>query len=739
MVKPITRTFLPSEDDAPAAEPVEIASKQPNVLQVIISRRWWAVGVLLVSLTLGVVYLVHATPTYTSASRLYVEQSGPKIISESEGIMTQAKNYLYTQCELIRSTPILAAALDKVGSTRMRTFAEADNDMAYLKKILAADVGRKNDLINVSCRSPYPDEAALVVNAVVDSYVTYHSQQKRSTAAEVLRILEKEKLKRDREFAEKLTAALTFKQENGTLSFENDRGNIIIQRLARLSDALTTSQLEIATSTASLESIRTMLDDAGKIRQLLALQITEGSAHATMAGQHGELSRRLQVARERVLKLRSQCTDDHPIMHAAQARVAHLEETLADHEKEFAEACLAAAEHRYEAAKREAQQLQVSFEQQQLLAQELNVKAARYALLKSELERSEKLCDILDSRIKEINVTEDTGALNISILEVAKAPQRPSEPRKAQVMGMALVLGLILGGAVALLRDWLDQRLKSCEEIASILGTQVLGVVPHIGGKERTPAACGQNVHRVPTSHAAEAYRTVRTAVYFGVPDGEAKTLCITSPTPGDGKSTLTSNLSIAMAQAGQRTLIIDADMRKPMQHQIFEAESGMGLADVLAGATTPDAAIQKTDVDGLDILPCGTIPPNPSEMLNSQAFVGMLQELSERYDRLVIDAPPVMPVTDARIVAAVSDACVLVLRSEKSTRKVAQQAAQGLMSVGACILGAVVNDVSKRAGRYGHYGYGYGYGYGSTYGGQSSAAEEVRSDKTPETERLAA
>ena len=733
------RTFSPSEDEAPAAEPVQIDSKRPHVLQVILSRRWWVVGVLLVSLALGVVYLVHATPIYTSTSRLYVEQSGPKIISESEGIMTQAKNYLYTQCELIRSTPILAAALDKVGSARLRTFAEADNEMAYLKKMLAAEVGKKDDLINVSCRSPYPDEAAMLVNAVVDAYVTYHSQQKRSTAAEVLKILEKEKLKRDRELADKLTAALTFKQENGALSFENDRGNIIIQRLARLSDALTTSQLEIATSAAALEAIRAMLSDAGKIRQLPALQTTEGAANTAAAARHGELSRRLQLARERVLKLQSQCTQDHPIVQAAQARVAHLEEALADHEKEFAEACLAAAEHRYEAAKREARQLQASFEQQQKLAQELNVKAAKYALLKSELERSEKLCDILDSRIKEINVTEDTGALNISILEVAKAAEKPSEPRRAHVMAMALVLGLVLGGAAALLREWLDQRLKSCEEIASILGTQVLGVVPHIGGKERTPAACGQNVHRMPNSHAAEAYRTVRTAVYFGVPDGEAKTLCITSPTPGDGKSTLTSNLSIAMAQAGQRTLIIDADMRKPMQHNVFEIQAGRGLADVLAGATKPEEVIHQTDVEGLDVLPCGTIPPNPSEMLNSQAFVGMLQELSERYDRLVIDAPPVMPVTDARIVAAVSDACVLVLRSEKSTRKAAQQAAQGLMSVGSCILGAVVNDVSKRAGRYGHYGYGYGYGYGGTYGGQSSAAGRDRAEKTPETKRVAA
>ncbi len=284
-------------------------------------------------------------------------------------------------------------------------------------------------------------------------------------------------------------------------------------------------------------------------------------------------------------------------------------------------------------------------------------------------------------------------------------------------MAMALVLGLMLGGGLALGRDWMDERLRSVEEISATVGAAVLGVVPHMFKKNSTPAQRGQQVHLEPQSAEAEAYRTIRTAIYFGVPSGQAKTLLITSPAPGDGKTTMVSNLAIAMAQAGQRTLILDGDFRNPNQHKIFEIESDGGLSNVLAGRGQLSDFIQRTKVEGLEVLPCGPIPPNPSEMLNSQAFVNILEELSGKYDHVLIDSPPVMPVTDARILGAMTDVTLLVLRAEKSTRKAAEQSRDGLLSVGASILGVVVNDVPRRGrGGYGYYGryhsyYPYRYG----------------------------
>ena len=403
---------------------------------------------------------------------------------------------------------------------------------------------------------------------------------------------------------------------------------------------------------------------------------------------------------------------------------------------------------------------------------------------------------VLHDRIKELNVTEDTGALNISVLEVARPARIPSEPQKRRIMATALALGLVFGTCLAFLRDWIDYRLRSCEEISSVLHIPVLGVIPVISEGQRStitrgreiwlklksifadisrtaysgtvpgepkgkakpgdqpimaqirayralratgtkaqPVAVGasspskeetttekqtlvefgQVVHFKPRSIAAEAYRTLRTSIFFGVPKGGAKTILVTSPAPGDGKTTLVSNLAIATAQAGQGTLVIDADLRKPRQHRVFEIDHEPGLTNVLAGTIRLDKAIQPGPVKGLDLLSCGSPVPNPSEMLNSDVFAQMLKDLPKCYDRVIVDSPPVLPVADSQIIAASCDVTLLVLRADKSTRRLSQQACDSLVSVGGHLLGAVVNDVKHKHGRYSYYNYS-GYGYDSGY-----------------------
>ena len=687
-----------------------------SLVQIIWRSRWIVLLATVAAIVAAFVYLAKATPIYTSTSRVYVEQSGPKILTESEGVMTQSKNYLYTQAELLKSTPILSSTLDTSGVRQMKTFARVDNHIAYLKKALEASVGKKDDIISVSFDSPYPAEAAQLVNAVVDSYITYHATRKRSTAGEVLKILQTEKIKRDEEFQQKLTAMMDFKKENVALAFESRQGNIVIERLARLSSVLTEAQLATIESKFAYESTKEMVSDPAKLKQFMEAQrakgiyIATGSEKAALKSKLGQLELRL-ADRLRQVKF------GHPAVTALEIEIAHIKAQIAELDAEFAKAQLAAqlteAEQQYLAAKEKENQIAKYYEDQRQQALDLNEQLAQYTILQSDWEQTKKLCDILDDRIKEINVTEETGALNISILEVARPADKPSKPQKARIMAIALVLGLMLGGGLALLRDWMDQRLRSAEEISAVLGMPVLGVVPSMSRKQGIVAR-GQKVHLDSNSHVAEAYRTIRTAVFFGAPKGEAKTILVTSPAAVDGKTTLVSNLAIAMAQAGQNTLILDADFRKPTQHKIFEANHrDSGLSSVLAGATTLEDAIMPTEVKGLELLPCGLDVPNPSEMLNSESFAKLLELLSNKYDRVIIDSPPVMPVTDAQILGATCDITILVLRAEKSTRKTSQQARDGLLSVGAHLLGVVVNDVPRKS-RYGYYG---GYGYYGYYG----------------------
>jgi capsular exopolysaccharide synthesis family protein len=291
------------------------------------------------------------------------------------------------------------------------------------------------------------------------------------------------------------------------------------------------------------------------------------------------------------------------------------------------------------------------------------------------------------------------------------------EPNAPTTTFEALVCGIAVGCALAFGRDWIDQRMRSADEIKQVVQLPILGVVPHIINA-RTASQRGLQLHLDPMSDVAEAYRTIRTGVYFGTPGGTAKTLLITSPSPGDGKSTLASNLAVAMAQAGNRILLLDADFRKPVQHKIFNITTGTGLSSVLAGNIALDEAIHESVVPNLSILPCGPIPANPSEILNSQTFADVLDQLVEQYDHVLLDSPPVMPVTDARILAASCDVTIMALRAEKSTRKGAVYARDTLRSVGARLLGIVVNDVPRRKGIYGYYyndSYLYQYGYGNT------------------------
>jgi capsular exopolysaccharide synthesis family protein len=331
-----------------------------------------------------------------------------------------------------------------------------------------------------------------------------------------------------------------------------------------------------------------------------------------------------------------------------------------------------------------------------------------------------------------VNLSEEVGAMNVSILEPAGASSTPSYPVRSRFLASGILAGGLLGFGLAWLRDLLDHRLKSVEEIAAVLQLPVLGALPYFGDKHEK-SQMGRLVALTPRSPAAEAVRTLRTALHFGLAGRDVKCIIVTSPSPGDGKSTVASNLAIALSQADQRVLLIDADLRKPTQHLIFEVSATKGLGSVLTDRRPVEEAIIPGVLDSLDILPCGPLPTNPVELLNNGFFADMLNKLRERYDRIVIDSPPVMPVADARIIAAIGDATVLVLRAEKTTRRLALAARNELWRVRATRIGVAVNGVPQR--RQGSYGSGYGYGYGEygymTYGyGDDGTPEKGRSAK---------
>ena len=679
-----------------------------DLLQIVWRSRWIVLLTTTIILIVGLIYVTLATSLYTSTSRIYVQQNGPKILTEAEGLMTQSKNYLYTQAELIKSSPILSDALEKDGIKQLKIFHKIKNPIEYLKKDgLNVTVGSKDDIINISSDSPDPVEAAQLVNAVVDSYKTYHATRKRNSSGEVLKILQKEKQDRDRELAKKLKAMMALKSENIGLAFENRDTNIVLDRLETLSAELTQAELQTVEAKSVYENFRSMMSDPARLKRFADSERSKG-IFIPNADEWLKLESELEQLQMQLNDLSRQPAVNASAMNALQTKVKQIENKLAFLYKSFAETQLSIAEQQYEAAKQKQEQIAGYFEAQRREALQFNKQLAEYTILKSDYEQTKKLCDILDDRIKEINLTEDTGSLNISVLESARPADKPSKPPKARYMAIALLLGLVLSGGLVLVRDRMDQRLHSVEEVSTCLGLPILGIVPSMSRREG-PAIRGRKAYLDSKSVWAETFRTMRTAVLFSATKAKSRTILVTSPEAGDGKTTVVSNLAITMAQAGQKTLVLEADFRKPMQSKIFGLNhSDKGLACVLAGTHELEEVINTTCVSQLDILTCGAEVPNPSEILHSDNFNKIIKYLAKQYDRIIVDSPPVLPVTDAQILASICQISILVLRAEKSTRRASRQARDALQRVGAQITGVVVNDVSKKE-RFGYYG-GDGY-----------------------------
>ncbi|MCK5472950.1 MAG: hypothetical protein KAI59_02880, partial [Planctomycetes bacterium] len=335
-------------------------------LYIVLRHRLIILSTAILFLVGAFLYLLKATPIYTSSSRLYVEQTGPRIMSEYEGVMTRSKNYLYTQGALLKSTPIVADAIETAQMQRFKTFTNVDNTVGYIKNNLGVGVGKADDIITVSFDSPYPQEAAQVVNSMVDSYVSYHTSRKRSTASEVLNILQKEKVKRDKELSDKFKEMLDFTKENGVVSFDNKGGHIAFERLAKLSDALTEAQLASVNAKADYGATKSMADEPAKIKQFAAALPTAG-VRIFVNDLETQLQTELRYAQTELVNARYHCTEDHPSVQAIHEKIERINEQLDKEARSFAEAYIEVMQLRWATAKQRENELQNSFEEQRKL------------------------------------------------------------------------------------------------------------------------------------------------------------------------------------------------------------------------------------------------------------------------------------------------------------------------------------------------------------------------------------
>ncbi|MCX7004945.1 MAG: polysaccharide biosynthesis tyrosine autokinase [bacterium] len=307
---------------------------------------------------------------------------------------------------------------------------------------------------------------------------------------------------------------------------------------------------------------------------------------------------------------------------------------------------------------------------------------------------------------------------NISIVDPAAVPEQPARPKRAINTLLGMVFGVIIGVCVAFFAEYLDDTIKSPTDIETYLKTPFLGLIPALT-KSISATPVELVVESEPKGNIAESYRAIRTNIIFSS-DRQIKRIVVTSSGPGEGKTTTAVNIANVMARAGDKTLLIDADMRRPRVHKIFNIESTTrGLSNYLVGNTPLDELFQATRVEGLSVLTAGPIPPNPVELLNSPRLKELFEVAGRQFDRIIVDTPPVIAVTDSAILSRLADAVIIAIHGGRTHRDVCKRAIDVVQNVGGHILGVILNNVNiYRASYYDYYYYSYyRYAYGYKYG----------------------
>jgi tyrosine-protein kinase Etk/Wzc len=350
----------------------------------------------------------------------------------------------------------------------------------------------------------------------------------------------------------------------------------------------------------------------------------------------------------------------------------------------------------------------------------------KFARLTRQAKLLEEISTLVQTRMKEAQIAAAVEDPSVRVIDPAILPTRPVKPNIPLSIGLGLLAGLVIGLGAAFAKEHMDTRVRTREDLQIVTGgIPVLGMIPRItpvrtNGKGKLAHITGDNAAdsrvlavRDPRSPISEAYRSLRTNITFSRPERPPKTLVFTSPAPGDGKSTSASNLVTTLAQQGIRCLLVDADMRRGSLHDMLKMSREPGLSNVLLGAAKLEAATHRIRVSedvGFDFLPAGTFPPNPAELLGSERMRGLLVALEEKYDVVVIDAPPLNLVTDAAVLGTNVDGVIVVARAGVTERGALQYALEQLRAVRAPVLGTLLNDLDVRKDRY--YGSYVGAGY---------------------------
>jgi capsular exopolysaccharide synthesis family protein len=756
------------------AYPVDEAADGPDLRgywRTIQKRRWTVLSIVLVTFTITSIVTWKQKPVYRADSLIEIQKENANIptVQELFQLENVSDNYLETQYKVLQSETLARRVVEQLHLERDSEFNPPKNGwlqakahaaaptleptidpdiqqvvLREFKDRLSVDPVRRSRLVQISFEAQNPKVAAEVVNALAANYIQGNLESRWQSAQKASEWLSQQ-LESFKATLEKSEDDLQgYAQKNGLLFLETQKGdteNIVNERLRELQDELTKAQAE----RYAKESL---------------YRLTEAGDYSALPGVVDnklmqELTARLAELERQKAALAPTFTGDYPKMKEVQSQIDQTEKRLEAERKRAVQGIV----DDYLAATRRENMVRTAFEQQQNQANLVAGRAVQYNILKREVDTNKQLYEGLLQRLKEAGVSAGMNASNIRVVDAAVPPTRPVRPRPILNLSLALLFGLCFGVGTAFLQEHLDNTLNNSADVERILRVPVLALIPseesllygnvsvyglgrglshhrtngnghgangngngHLSNIVKQSAKTWIRIDGNGTQHSAlsEAFRGLRTSVLLSSARRPPRSLTFVSAEPGEGKTTVAGNLSISLAQLGKRVLLVDGDMRRACVHKLFNVEDrGSGLVNFLAGEEGWGHLVRPTGVPNLDCLICGPVPPNPSELLSSDRMQQLLAEAMREYQFVLIDAPPLLNVTDGRILATMVDGAVLVVRGGITPQELAQQAQFHVRDVGARLIGVVLNGVDVR-----HHGYYQGYkhyGYGHENGDEKN------------------
>lgn len=668
-------------------------------------------------------------PVYRATAKLEIEASEPDIRTLSDLFQNMPADdmFLQTQVNVLQSDSLAWQTIEQLHLGENPAFAGPSKPgvrppspdtvqsslIGAFKGSLTVDVVRNSRIVEVSFESTDARLAARVVNALADNYQEYNYQKNYEATRKASGWMEQQLDELKAKVEKSQQALVDYERQNAIVNV-NDKQTVEEQKLSDLSRQLTDAHAD----TVKAESLYNVAHSSGD-------QITTNNL--LQDDVLGRLQEKLADLRSQFVEARAQFGPNYP-------KVMRLKDQMDEMRSQVdVERGRIVTRYRaeYTAAQQRERLLSDSLSQQKTEMGRLNQLLIQYNILQHEFQTNQQLYESLLQRLKDATLSSGLRATNIHLVDQARPPLAPIRPRKVFNVAIGLMVGFILGVALAFVQEALDDSIKSIGQVERYLSTNALAVIPLARAGRQRPLLAGKvgngsggrrevelTLLKRPASELAEAYRALRTAVLLSTSPRPPQVLVMTSAQPSEGKTCTSLNLALALAQRRVRVLIIDSDFRKPGVAQAMGMSNEKGLSNVLRGDLSFDEAVLQSEAaPNLWVLPAGAAPTNPTDLLSSPDMGRLVDGLRQRFEHVVIDSPPVLLMTDSTVLSILSDGVVLVVEGGVTPMGAVLRAHRIIENAGGKILGVVLNKVDVRRGTYYGSYYGYGRGYYNYYG----------------------